>query len=67
MRDKRITRIETRNAVVAVAGLVCVGLPLLRRFPEKEFSCIAFYIALSKIESSRAGHSHINYITNEKI
>lgn len=65
--DQLATRIESREAIVAVYGLGYVGLPLALRFAEVGVRVIGFDIDLAKIEQLNRGGSYIERIAPAQI
>lgn len=65
--DQLATRIESREAIVAVYGLGYVGLPLALRFAEVGVRVIGFDIDLAKIEQLNRGGSYIERIAPTQI
>ena len=61
------SRIENREARIAVIGIGYVGLPLIIRFSEEGFKTIGFDIDEKKIQKLNAGETYIKHIPEEKI
>ncbi len=59
-----LDRIERRRAVVGIAGLGYVGLPLALRFAEEGFRVIGFDIDPDKVERLNRGESYIEHISS---
>ncbi len=57
-----ISRIRNKQAVVAIAGLGYVGLPLMLRFSEAGFRVIGIDIDPAKVERLNRGESYIQHI-----
>ena len=57
-----ISRIRYKQAVVAIAGLGYVGLPLMLRFSEVGFRVIGIDIDPAKVERLNRGESYIQHI-----
>jgi len=57
-----ISKIRDKSAVVAIAGLGYVGLPLMLRFSEVGFRVIGIDIDASKVERLNRGESYIQHI-----
>ncbi len=57
-----ISRIRDKQAVVAIAGLGYVGLPLMLRFSEAGFCVIGIDIDPAKVERLNRGESYIQHI-----
>lgn len=65
--ESLISRIETRQAVVAVVGLGYVGLPLSLRFQAVGFRVLGIDIDPGKTAMLNAGQSYIEHIPADKI
>src|ERR1700745_1041567 len=61
------TRIENRQAQVAVIGLGYVGLPLALLYTEQKLRVTGFDIDQRKVDTLNAGGSYIFRITREEI
>lgn len=61
------SRIESRQARVAVIGLGYVGLPLALLYTEQKFRVTGFDIDQRKVDTLNAGGSYIFRITREEI
>lgn len=59
--------IATKKAVVGIAGLGYVGLPLGLRFVDAGFRVIGFDVDQRKVDKLTAGESYIDYIGRERI
>ncbi len=62
-----LDRIGRRSAVVGIAGLGYVGLPLALRFAEEGFRVIGFDIDSGKVERLNRGESYIEHISSEAV
>ncbi|MDP9226744.1 MAG: hypothetical protein M3P18_23465, partial [Actinomycetota bacterium] len=62
-----MTRIATREAIVAVIGLGYVGLPLLTAAGNQGFGLIGVDADASKIQSLQEGRSYIADIEDEEL
>ena len=62
-----LDRIGRRSAVVGIAGLGYVGLPLALRFAEEGFRVIGFDIDPGKVEQLNRGESYIEHISSEAV
>lgn len=67
MKNKLISKIKSREAIVGIIGLGYVGLPQLIRFSEEGFKTIGFDIDKDKIDKLNNGKSYIKHISLEKI
>ena len=54
--------INNRTARIGIIGMGYVGLPLMRTFCSKGFSCIGFDVDASKVAQLNAGKSYIKHI-----
>ena len=61
------SRLEARDATVAVIGLGYVGLPLSLAFAEQGVEVIGLDVDPSKVESLNAGKSYLLHFTDERI
>jgi UDP-N-acetyl-D-glucosamine dehydrogenase len=59
---KLIEKIKKRKAIIGIIGLGYVGLPLVIRFAEEEFTVIGFDIDESKVKKINTGKSYIKHI-----
>ncbi len=62
-----LEKIGRRRAVVGIAGLGYVGLPLALRFAEEGFRVIGFDIDPDKVERLNRGESYIEHISSEAV
>lgn len=62
MKSSLLKKINQHQAVVGIVGLGYVGLPLVLRFLEENFSVIGFDIDPKKIDKLSAGISYIEHI-----
>ncbi|MEW6068548.1 MAG: nucleotide sugar dehydrogenase [Nitrospirota bacterium] len=62
-----IGKIKAKNAVIGVIGLGYVGLPLVIRFCEEDFSVLGFDIDPRKVKKLNNGESYIKHIPSKKI
>jgi len=67
IRQQLLGKIESRTAVVGIAGLGYVGLPLMLRFSEVGFRVLGFDIDAAKVEALNAGRSYIEHIGADRI
>ncbi len=61
------SRIQNRDACIAVIGLGYVGLPLVIRFSEEGFRVIGFDIDEEKVEKLNKGKSYLKHIPSSSI
>jgi UDP-N-acetyl-D-glucosamine dehydrogenase len=61
------SRIQNRDACIAVIGLGYVGLPLVIRFSEEGFRVIGFDIDEEKIEKLNKGESYLRHISADAV
>ena len=62
-----IARIESKSAVVGVAGLGYVGLPLVMEFCRNGFRVVGFDIDANKVKQLNAGESYIHHIPSAEV
>ncbi len=62
-----LAKLSQRRAVVGIAGLGYVGLPLAVAFAEKGFSVIGIDVDERKVQALRAGHSYVNDISSARL
>jgi UDP-N-acetyl-D-glucosamine dehydrogenase len=67
MKKELLRKIAARKAVVGIAGLGYVGLPLMLRFSEVGFKVIGFDIDASKVARLNKGQSYIEHIPGKRI
>jgi UDP-N-acetyl-D-glucosamine dehydrogenase len=61
------SKIQNRDACIAVIGLGYVGLPLVIRFSEEGFRVIGFDIDEEKVENLNKGKSYLKHIPSSSI
>ena len=61
------SKIQNRDACIAVIGLGYVGLPLVIRFSEEGFRVIGFDIDEEKVEKLNKGESYLRHIPSPSI
>src|SRR5436190_2108255 len=62
MKERLIAKIQERSAKVGVVGLGYVGLPLVLRFGDEQFSVIGFDVDPVKVHKLNTGESYIRHI-----
>src|SRR6266446_1232269 len=62
MKERLIAKIQEHSAKVGVVGLGYVGLPLVLRFGDEQFSVIGFDVDPVKVHKLNAGESYIRHI-----
>src|SRR3569623_443340 len=62
MKERILSKIRDRSAVVGIVGLGYVGLPLTLRFAEVGFRVLGFDIDPRKVDSLNSGKSYIERI-----
>jgi UDP-N-acetyl-D-glucosamine dehydrogenase len=67
MNQSLLKKIDTKNATVGIIGLGYVGLPLVLRFAEENFTVTGFDIDKSKVDVLNSGKSYIKHIPESKI
>jgi UDP-N-acetyl-D-glucosamine dehydrogenase len=66
-KDRLLEKIRSHDANVGVIGLGYVGLPLVLRFAEENFTVTGFDIDPDKVKKLNAGESYIKHIPTERI
>ena len=61
------SRIQNRDACIAVIGLGYVGLPLVIRFSEEGFRVIGFDVDKEKVEMLNKGESYLRHIPSSVV
>jgi UDP-N-acetyl-D-glucosamine dehydrogenase len=67
MKKSLLNKIKSHNAIIGVIGLGYVGLPLVLRFAEENFTVTGFDVDEQKIAALNQGRSYIKHIPSEKI
>jgi UDP-N-acetyl-D-glucosamine dehydrogenase len=67
LHEKLIHKIETKQAVIGVIGLGCVGLPLMLSFVEHQFRCIGFDADAKTIKALLRGESPVSHVLSKRI
>ncbi|WP_115120287.1 nucleotide sugar dehydrogenase [Synechococcus sp. UW105] len=62
-----LERLRKKEALIGVAGLGYVGLPLSLTYAEQGYRVLGFDIDTSKIEAINQGQSYINHINSERV
>lgn len=62
-----LNKLNDKSAVIGIAGLGYVGLPLMLRYVEVGYKVIGFDIDLEKVTSLNQGKSYIKHISAESI
>ncbi len=60
-------KIENKTAVIGIAGLGYVGLPLALTFAEKGFSVLGFDVDSTKVEALNAGRNYIQHLDGSRL
>ncbi len=63
LRDK----IENGTAIIGIAGLGYVGLPLALTFTEKGFQVLGFDVDGNKVQSLNAGQNYIRHLDGQRL
>jgi UDP-N-acetyl-D-glucosamine dehydrogenase len=66
-KEQLIEKLDKRSAIIGVAGLGYVGLPLVLRFVEEGFRVLGIDIDDEKVKKLNAGRSYIHHIPAEAI
>ena len=67
MKNNLKSKIQNRDACIAVIGLGYVGLPLVIRFSEENFRIIGFDIDETKVQKLNDGESYLIHIPDDDI
>ena len=67
MKGNLLQRLQDRKAIIGIAGLGYVGLPLMLRFAEEGYSVLGFDIDAAKCEQLNRGESYIAHIGSERV
>ena len=60
-------KIENRTALIGIAGLGYVGLPLALTLTEKGFQVLGFDVDGAKVESLNAGRNYIRHLDGQRL
>jgi UDP-N-acetyl-D-glucosamine dehydrogenase len=66
-KERFLSRVAARSAVVGVCGLGYVGLPLSLRFSQAGFRVLGFDIDAEKVAALNSGRSYIGHIGAEAV
>jgi len=67
MKQSLLQKIKSHNAHIGIIGLGYVGLPLVLRFAEENFTVTGFDIDPDKVRKLNSGQSYIRHIPESKI
>ena len=67
MKNKLLSKIKDKSAVIGVVGLGYVGLPLIKRLNEVGFQTMGLDIDVAKIDALTAGEAYIKHIDVDDI
>jgi UDP-N-acetyl-D-glucosamine dehydrogenase len=67
MKEALLEKIRTKEAIIGIAGLGYVGLPLMLRFAEAGFRVLGFDIDASKVGLINRGESYIKHIGTARV
>ena len=67
MKDKTISRLNDKTALIGIVGLGYVGLPLVLRYIEAGYQVLGIDIDEEKVKRLNLGESYIGHIPGEKI
>jgi len=67
IKEKLITKLLRKEAIIGVIGLGYVGLPLSLAYSESSCKVIGFDINSELVDKVNSGLSYINHISNERI
>lgn len=60
-------RVETKEAIIGVAGLGYVGLPIALEFAKRGFKCIGVDVDIRKIDALKKGENYIEDLKDEEV
>jgi len=66
-KDLLIEKIDSKSAVIGIIGLGYIGLPLVVRFSEEDFTVMGFDIDKEKVEKLNKGESYLRHIHSSAI
>src|SRR5437762_5997447 len=66
-KETLIQKLKDRTAVIGIAGLGYVGLPLMLRFIEVGYRVIGIDIDAEKVERLKRGESYIKHIPSASL
>ncbi len=67
MKGELIAKLNDRSAVIGIAGLGYVGLPLMLRYTEMGYRVLGIDVDEGKVEKLNNGKTYIEYISDDKI
>lgn len=67
MRNKVISKISSKEAIIGIIGLGYVGLPLLLRFVDAGFSTLGFDIDDKKVGMLNRGECYIKHVYPDRV
>jgi len=65
--ETTLSKLKNKEAIIGIAGLGYVGLPLMLRYTAIGYKVIGIDIDTDKVESLNAGKSYIEHINSESI
>ncbi len=66
-KEKLLTKLSDKSAVIGILGLGYVGLPLMLRYAEIGYKVIGIDIDTQKVDALNQGESYIEHIPSEDI
>ena len=66
-QDTTISKFQTKEAIIGIAGLGYVGLPLMLRYNAIGYKVVGIDIDIDKVDTLNAGKSYIEHISFESI
>src|SRR5262245_8570928 len=67
LKDEFLQKIRSHQIKVGIIGLGYVGLPLVLRFGEEQFSIVGFDVDREKVRKLNAGESYIRHIDGARL
>jgi UDP-N-acetyl-D-glucosamine dehydrogenase len=67
MEDRLIQKILNKKALVGIIGMGYVGLPLVLRFCEEDFTVLGFDIDSKKVATLKRGKSYLKSISSSRV
>jgi len=65
--ENTLTKLKNKEAIIGIAGLGYVGLPLMLRYNDIGYKVVGIDIDSGKVDALNAGQSYIEHISSEKI
>lgn len=65
--ETTLSKLQTKEAIIGIAGLGYVGLPLMLRYSAIGYKVVGIDIDMDKVATLNAGESYIEHISSESI